>query len=325
MSEKEKGPKKRNLRNLRKSIRMLAIIFVLVLIVVPVSTVFNYKEGKSRSGKGVTSKAADTFDEKTFSGLLVEAYINAYDDKAFQTKIKFTMSPYGSLRSVDRGFIVASRNFTVDFVGTKTVKFNASQPVSDQELSVSWLESDLNAYPADKIFTVIYVNAYITDGNTKIPVPVAMYLWSAAQGFRADITFVDGIDLGQLEYNIITSRSATTIFFSVFVMIALWCIAFASLAVSASFYFLRFYDAVPLTLNATLLFAVPNVRNLQPGIPTIGCTADLASFFWVEGILALNQVLVMYIFFKRKYMLYQQGITEDEENANKQIQPLLNA
>ncbi|KAI8926398.1 hypothetical protein BC831DRAFT_229063 [Entophlyctis helioformis] len=35
-----------------------------------------------------------------------------------------------------------------------------------------------------------------------------------------------------------------------------------------------------MAVATALLFALPALRNSQPGAPPIGCTADVAGFFW---------------------------------------------
>lgn len=47
-----------------------------------------------------------------------------------------------------------------------------------------------------------------------------------------------------------------------------------------------------------MLFALPAIRNTQPGIPDIGCTADLAGFMWVMFLVMISTVMMMwnYIF-----------------------------
>ncbi|KAI8893972.1 hypothetical protein BC833DRAFT_606690 [Globomyces pollinis-pini] len=47
-------------------------------------------------------------------------------------------------------------------------------------------------------------------------------------------------------------------------------------------------------MSATLLFALPAVRNCQPGIPAIGITADIAGFFFNMFLIAIALILNMW-------------------------------
>jgi len=42
-----------------------------------------------------------------------------------------------------------------------------------------------------------------------------------------------------------------------------------------------------------LLFALPAIRNVQPGIPPIGCTADTVSLFWNVALTAAAAMLLL--------------------------------
>lgn len=46
--------------------------------------------------------------------------------------------------------------------------------------------------------------------------------------------------------------------------------------------FARKRDVPPpvIALFATMLFALPSVRNLQPGVPPIGASVDIIGFYW---------------------------------------------
>ncbi|NKB17610.1 MAG: DUF4436 family protein [Pseudanabaena sp. CRU_2_10] len=48
-----------------------------------------------------------------------------------------------------------------------------------------------------------------------------------------------------------------------------------------------------------LLFALPAVRNIQPGIPPVGTLTDFLSFFWAEALIATAVVIMFYCWFTR--------------------------
>ncbi|KAI8912788.1 hypothetical protein EDD86DRAFT_245648 [Gorgonomyces haynaldii] len=285
---------------LKKAIVLIVTILVLSAIIAPVTSFFNYQEGVARKAKGepnaVASAPPDNFD-----GLLVYASLSALDTANYASKFRFRLQPSGSYGK-ELGLIpVAAKNFTIEFSDAKTVTFNTNQRLTVQDISLPWEDSDVNSYPFDQFINAVVIHAFEGPASAPRPVPVATYLDAAAQGYKADISVVD-LDTGLVYYELNISRSATTKFFSIFVMTLLWLIGIAALAFTATFYFFGFTEAPVAALNATLLFAVPNVRNAQPGIPTIGCTADVASFFWVMGLLGINQVILLIMFFRNKYL-----------------------
>ncbi len=46
-------------------------------------------------------------------------------------------------------------------------------------------------------------------------------------------------------------------------------------------------------LCASLIFALPAIRNTQPDSPPIGCTADVGGFFFNMAIVAFSTFLAM--------------------------------
>ncbi|KAI8831380.1 hypothetical protein BC829DRAFT_409758, partial [Chytridium lagenaria] len=66
------------------------------------------------------------------------------------------------------------------------------------------------------------------------------------------------------------------------VMFILWLLSLLVLGVVIQIYF-RDRTVEPPT---AVLFALPAVRNAQPGAPQIGCISDIVSFFWQWPFLA---------------------------------------
>jgi hypothetical protein len=47
-----------------------------------------------------------------------------------------------------------------------------------------------------------------------------------------------------------------------------------------------------------MLFALPAVRNVQPGNPPIGCTADFIAFFWGLGLITAASLILILNYIK---------------------------
>ena len=88
-------------------------------------------------------------------------------------------------------------------------------------------------------------------------------------------------DLYKIAIEIFTRRSPTTIGFSLFIVLIMWClsISIGIIAIQVIRQY-RVSDEHVLTLGITTLFALPALRETQPGIPAIGCAADVLGFYW---------------------------------------------
>jgi hypothetical protein len=61
----------------------------------------------------------------------------------------------------------------------------------------------------------------------------------------------------------------------------------------------RELDLVPLSLAVSLIFGLPALRNIQPGIPAVGVFGDYVSFLWAELVVAASAVIVVWTWIRR--------------------------
>lgn len=53
------------------------------------------------------------------------------------------------------------------------------------------------------------------------------------------------------------------------------------------------FDLVPLSLSISLIFGLPALRNIQPGVPAVGTLGDYFSFVWAELFVAVSAIIVI--------------------------------
>ncbi|KAK3813751.1 MAG: hypothetical protein J3R72DRAFT_376357, partial [Linnemannia gamsii] len=101
-------------------------------------------------------------------------------------------------------------------------------------------------------------------------------------------------DLYKISIVIFTRRSPTTIGFSLFIVLIMWMlsIAIGIIAIQVIRKY-RVSDEHVLTLGITTLFALPALRETQPGIPAIGCAADVLGFYWNMAIIAISSIMIL--------------------------------
>jgi hypothetical protein len=129
-------------------------------------------------------------------------------------------------------------------------------------------------------------------GNEAIPVAVEMH--GSVAGLRLDTEYAkeNTPDHTVIEINI--QRATTAVFFSVFIMIAMWALVIGVLSlVYRVFAGHRKIEISMFSFLGALLFAFPALRNSQPGTPPIGTMSDFLAFFWAEVIIALSLLSVV--------------------------------
>jgi hypothetical protein len=60
-------------------------------------------------------------------------------------------------------------------------------------------------------------------------------------------------------------------------------------------------DLVPLSFTISLIFGLPALRNIQPGVPPVGALGDYVSFIWAEMIVGLSAVIIIWTWLLRSH------------------------
>jgi Domain of unknown function (DUF4436) len=58
-------------------------------------------------------------------------------------------------------------------------------------------------------------------------------------------------------------------------------------------------DLLPLSVSISLIFGLPALRNIQPGVPPVGAIVDYAAFIWAELIVAASAVIIVWTWLLR--------------------------
>jgi len=54
------------------------------------------------------------------------------------------------------------------------------------------------------------------------------------------------------------------------------------------------FDLVPLSMSLSLIFGLPALRNVQPGVLPVGAFSDYVTFIWAELIVAVSAVVTVW-------------------------------
>ena len=53
-------------------------------------------------------------------------------------------------------------------------------------------------------------------------------------------------------------------------------------------------NLVPLSIAISLIFGLPALRNVQPGVPVVEAFGDYVSFIWAEIIVGLSAIIIIW-------------------------------
>lgn len=132
--------------------------------------------------------------------------------------------------------------------------------------------------------------------NEDEPVKLAMDFETAVPGFyvKAAKTDAKEVDTGYSGIDMTVTRTTTVLGFSLFDMALIWGLALIILAMIWQVVFHgRKIEFAMFAFMAGILFAMPVIRNLQPGVPPLGSLVDFLSLFWAQSIVILCLITLL--------------------------------
>lgn len=192
------------------------------------------------------------------------------------------------------------------------------------------LNGELNRYPFDRYETTLWflmttparkkqpVSSNTPEGAEEQPlqgdqlavgtnalqqsnaVPLAITLSASTPGlkFVGNISRENSLKVTGIGLKIRRADSAITV--SVFLMILMAGLALSLLAiVFRAMTSGKKVDLVPLSITISLIFGLPALRNVQPGVPAVGAFGDYVSFIWAEIIVGLSAIVIIWTWLLR--------------------------
>jgi hypothetical protein len=280
-----------------KSKKPLIVGLVLLLIFAGayIFVLTKYKsEGENRAAylEADTQKAGE--NRIDVSGRIVTADVMKGD-----VAVRLEFTPKGSFLGADGATLARDLELYVSTATGKNVhEFKKGKRMNPVEAVVEIYEGEPMDYPFDnhtaELSFFFEPAAKGGEGSGNESIPVAVELRGSVAGLRMDTEYAkeNAPDHPVIEINI--QRATTAVFFSLFIMIAMWALAIGVLfLVFRVFAGHRKIEISMFSFLGALLFAFPALRNSQPGTPPIGTLSDFLAFFWAEVIIALSLLSVV--------------------------------
>lgn len=238
---------------------LLTGIVALLLIIVPITGFLNNLSGEKKANSGSsTYDVGDAAFVSQFSGLFVWAYVTFIDVSTFSYRLHLVLEPSGAFIDNER----LSRTVSL-FVNGRPTLLPANQPASTQDFTVTFAEGDMNKYPFDYYADALHVFAQtnVTSGSPET-VPLAFSFSGHIQGWNIASSVKE--TQGDVELLLNLTRSGTTKFFSLFIVILMWALSLTILALAVTLWIRkRKVEPPTIAVGAALLFALPAIRNTQ--------------------------------------------------------------
>ncbi|KAJ1652395.1 hypothetical protein IWQ61_007260 [Dispira simplex] len=201
-----------------------------------------------------------------FSANYIDVTLVAQNVNLVQRKLSLyaELNPYGKYK---QGYSELTINVT-GYYSEKNMAFKKGKRMQSFDLAVPTMGYP-RLYPFDDYDITFEI--YLKEGDLKfdsdISVPIRLTFFGSIQSFKFEIFTV--------------VRTNITLFFPLFIMLVMWFLAFTMSTLAYQIGISR-RDASSGLLNAGIgmLFALPALRNSQPGVPALGCALDVSSFLW---------------------------------------------
>jgi hypothetical protein len=246
---------------------VLAILLIIFLLVaVPTLSIVNNNYSNLKRSQYKFGKVDPLKAPQDFSGAVIWANITGVDTLKFTIDVRYTIIPAGRFAK-DIGTTLKVFKDPVEFI-TKRKKTLMDENVLYPEAEAVYPIEFGNPvkYPYDVYMSSFVLNMQSSKDGT---IPVMLGIVGAVQGWDFDINVNDLVD-GYVNLQVRAKRSQIIKFFSGFVVTIMWILSVTALTLSATIWFRdRKIESSTISFCGSLMFALPAVRNTQPGAPSI--------------------------------------------------------
>ncbi len=241
-------------------------------------------------------------DDKTANRMDVAVNLLGVDPIKGEINLRFAPKPEGTYAKDER-LTKELKFFTGIESGKSEVTLEKNRIPDSVTGSLSIFNGRVSDYPFDKHTSDFYL-FFSNPKEEKEEIPMAINFYGAISGYNIDVDYIPKAEFESSDVymglRVIISRSVITKSFSIFLMIAMWLIGLVVFTMTMAVLWLpRPIEFGMFTLIAGMLFALPAVRNLQPGVPPLGGLTDFLSFFWAESLVAISMPILFFCWLTR--------------------------
>jgi len=308
---------------------------ILLGILIGVAFLALYLSGIQRIANEKSLRSLELTDEIGVADhLRVEIVVTNVDLAQGKLMVRMRMRPSGRIGSDFRTPSVRLKLYVNNSPGQQEFEFPVGQGMTRIEATVP-LDGDLNRYPFDRYESNIWLYAdtppppqapeapqvpqakppQVKHGlgaadeelaldkdslQKNVPVPLSIALTASTTGVKYTGEVVRNKDSTVTRVLLNLTRPFNVINTAITVMILMMGLALAVVAMVINRITAQdTSDLLPLSLAISLIFGLPALRSIQPGVPVVGVLGDYFSFIWAELFVAASAIIMMWIWLLR--------------------------
>lgn len=132
------------------------------------------------------------------------------------------------------------------------------------------------------------------------PIAVSISLSASVPGIRFEGNVARGSSQEPTGIALHLTRATIVVAVSLIVMLMMTALSMSLLAMAIrAITTVEGVDLLPLSVSISLIFGLPALRNIQPGVPPVGALVDYVAFIWSELIVAASAVVIVWTWLLR--------------------------
>jgi hypothetical protein len=131
-----------------------------------------------------------------------------------------------------------------------------------------------------------------------VPLTITLSASTPGMKFEGDVSRKSSLAVTGIELK--TRRSDNVIAVSILLMILMigLAVSLLSIVITALTTGAR-TGFMPLTISISLIFGLPALRNVQPGVPPVGALGDYVAFIWAEICVGVCAIMIAWMWILR--------------------------
>ena len=302
--------------------RFWILIFLLILVVYSAVVFRGFTESTRRSL--LLRDETDAADRVSISIVITDANPATHELTA---QVSFRLS--GNIAKDEVTPAVDLHLLMNNFRGEQEFEFAKDKRMSRIEV-VFPLNGDLNKYPLDRYDTTVRILVTTPARNVQpetpkipasitqhthptdelavspsallqnAPVALSISLSASVPGIRFQGSVSRGSSQEPTGIELHLSRANNVIAVSLIVVLMMTALSMSLLAMAIrAITTVERTDLLPLSVSISLIFGLPALRNIQPGVPPVGALVDYVTFIWAELIVAASAVIIVWTWLLR--------------------------
>jgi hypothetical protein len=144
------------------------------------------------------------------------------------------------------------------------------------------------------------VGATALQRSTTVPLTIALTASTPGIKFEGSVSRKSSLEVAGIELK--TRRADNVIAVSILLMMLMCGLAASLLSVVIVAMTTRTKAGlIPLSISIALIFGLPALRNVQPGVPPVGALGDYFAFIWAEIIVGLSAIASAWVWLVRSW------------------------